>query len=212
MRIRRDLAAAMTVLAIAMAAARLGRAQDAAPASKEVPVRISTALGDIDIVVDIGRAPITAANFLRYVDKSVYDQAQFYRVTRDDNYTPILPNRPMMHVIQGGLGDAGKAKAFAPIPLERTSVTGLKHVPGTVSMARGTPDSATSEFFILLDDPQPSLDFGGKRFDDAQGAAAFGHVTAGMDVVRAIQQQRPMQERNAQYLVTPVTIVSVRRR
>ena len=61
-------------------------------------------------------------------------------------------------------------------------------------MARGTPDTATSEFFILLDD-QPSLDFGGKRFDDEQGAAAFGHVVAGLDVVRTIQQQGPLQER-----------------
>ncbi|HEX3704143.1 MAG TPA: peptidylprolyl isomerase, partial [Vicinamibacterales bacterium] len=77
---------------------------------------------------------------------------------------------------------------------------------------RGTADSATSEFFILLDADQPSLDFGGKRFDDSQGAAAFGHVTAGMDVVRSIQQQRPMLQTNVQYLVTPVTIVSVRRR
>src|SRR5262249_16537459 len=74
------------------------------------------------------------------------------------------------------------------IPLERTSVTGLKHVAGTISMARATQaDTARSDFFICLDD-QPSLDFGGRRFDDAQGAAAFGRVVKGMDVVRRIQQ------------------------
>ena len=79
-----------------------------------------------------------------------------------------------MELIQGGIDPARADKAFPPIPLERTSVTGLKHVAGTVSMARGTAaDTATSDFFILLDD-QPSLDFGGKRFDDGQGAAAFG--------------------------------------
>ena len=73
-------------------------------------------------------------------------------------------------------------------------------------MARGGPDSATSDFFILLDD-QPSLDFGGKRFDDNQGAAAFGAVVAGLDVVTKIQQQ-PVQ---GQHLSPPVTIVSVKR-
>ena len=63
-------------------------------------------------------------------------------------------------------------------------MTGLKHVRGVVSMARGTAaDTATSDIFILLDD-QPSLDFGGKRFDDGQGGAAFGRVVSGMEVVR----------------------------
>ena len=82
---------------------------------------------------------------------------------------------------------------------------------GTVSMARGTSaDTATSDFFILLDD-QPSLDFGGKRFDDEQGAAAFGHVVSGLDVVRKIQHQDPVQEDNRQYLVTPVVITTITR-
>jgi peptidyl-prolyl cis-trans isomerase A (cyclophilin A) len=206
------LAAALVVTGLAMSLAGPVIAQDTPRASREVAVRITTALGDIDIVVDVGRAPVTAENFLKYVDASLYDGGIFYRVTRDDNYTPTPPNRPMMHVIQGGLSAANKPKAFAPIPLERTSVTGLKHVPGVVSMARGTADSATSEFFILLDEAQPSLDFGGKRFDDEQGAAAFGHVTAGMDVVRQIQQQRPMQANNVQYLVTPLAITSIHRR
>jgi peptidyl-prolyl cis-trans isomerase A (cyclophilin A) len=209
------LAAALVIagLAIAIAGPVVAHDQDTntARTSREVPVRITTALGTIDIVVDVGRAPVTAENFLKYVDAALYDDGIFYRVTRDDNYTATPPNRPMMHVIQGGLSDASKPKAFAPIPLERTSVTGLTHVPGVVSMARGTADSATSEFFILLDDAQPSLDFGGKRFDDEQGAAAFGHVTAGLDVVRQIQQQRPMRTTNVQYLVTPVTITSIRR-
>jgi len=89
-------------------------------------------------------------------------------------------------------------------------VTGLKHVAGTVSMARGTPDSATTEFFILLDD-QPSLDFGGKRFDDEQGAAAFGRVLSGLDIVKKIQQQSPLQEQNVQYLVTAVMITRMTR-
>jgi peptidyl-prolyl cis-trans isomerase A (cyclophilin A) len=108
-----------------------------------------------------------------------------------------------MEIIQAGIDPAKRSEGFGPIPLERTSVTGLKHLIGTVSMARGTAaDTATSDFFICLDD-QPSLDFGGKRFDDAQGAAAFGHVLKGMEVVRRIQQQ-PVK---AQNLDPPITIV-----
>ena len=109
----------------------------------------------------------------------------------------------MMEIIQGGINPERRPQAFPPIPLERTSVTGIKHVTGVVSMARGTAaDTATSDFFILMND-QPSLDFGGKRFDDAQGAAAFGHVVSGMDVVRKIQQQ-PAQGQN---LDPPITIL-----
>lgn len=180
--------------------------------SGEIPVRISTSLGDIDIAVDVEHAPITSNNFLRYVDAKKYDGATFYRLTRPGTYVPAPPNRPMMNIIQGGLDrSTPKPETFPPIPLERTSVTGLKHVAGTVSMARGTPDTATSEFFILLDD-QPSLDFGGKRFDDGQGAAAFGRVVAGLDVVRKIHELGPMQDNNRQYLVTPFPIASIRRR
>jgi peptidyl-prolyl cis-trans isomerase A (cyclophilin A) len=193
-----------------------GRAQGAATAAGsdlragEVLVRISTSLGVIDIAVDTEHAPITAGNFLRYVDAKLYDGGRFYRVTRADNYEAQPPNRPAMTLIQGGIDPSKSAQRLPPIPLERTSVTGLKHVAGTVSMARGGPDTATSEFFILLDD-QPSLDFGGKRFDDEQGAAAFGRVVSGLDVVGRVNQQNPLQERNRQYLQTPVTITTVGR-
>jgi len=116
-----------------------------------------------------------------------------------------------MEIIQAGISPARRSEAFPPIPLERTSVTGLKHVAGTVSMARGTgADTATSDFFILLDN-QPSLDFGGKRFDDEQGAAAFGRVVNGLDVVRKIQQQ-PVDPQTPQNLSPPVPIVRAGRR
>lgn len=176
----------------------------------EVRVRIETTVGNIEIAVDMKRAPITAANFLKYVDADLYANGRFHRVTRPDNYKAAPPDRPMMELIQGGLGEANAKKAFDPIPLERTSVTGLKHVAGVVSMARGEADTARAEFFILLDD-QPSLDFGGKRFPDAQGAAAFGHVVSGLDVVRKIQQQpvRTGEGQNPQSLVEPVTITRI---
>lgn len=168
----------------------------------EVLVRLETSLGTIDLAVDTKRAPVTAANFLKYVDGGFYDNGRFHRATRADNYTPVLPDRPMMEVVQAGIDPARRRDDFPPIPLERTSVTGLTHVVGTVSMAR-TPeaDSARSDFFICLDE-QPSLDFGGRRFADAQGAAAFGRVVRGLDVARRIQQQ-PVQK---QALTPPVPI------
>lgn len=201
----------VAVLAVPLLVTLSAASAPRARADGDVPVRLTTPLGTIDIAVDVQHAPVTSKNFLRYVDANKYDGATFYRVTRPDNYVAAPPNRPMMNIIQGGLDRSSAPDRFPPIPLERTSVTGLKHVAGTVSMARQGPDTATSEFFILLDD-QPSLDFGGKRFDDAQGAAAFGHVVAGLDVVRTIQQQGPLQDGNRQYLVTPVPITSVRRR
>ena len=171
-----------------------------------IVVRVETTFGNIDIAVDLKRAPNTSANFLKYVDAGLYDGGRFHRATRPDNYKPAPPNRPPMELIQGGLNPEKKGQGFPAIPLERTSVTGLKHVRGVVSMARGGPDTATSDFFILLDD-QPSLDFGGLRFDDAQGAAAFGTVVAGLDVVTKIQQQ-PVQGQN---LAPPVGIISIKR-
>jgi len=173
----------------------------------EVLVRLETPLGIIDLAVDTKRAPITAANFLKYVDGGFYDGGRFHRATRADNYTPVLPDRPMMEIVQAGINPERRREGFPPIPLERTSVSGLRHVIGTMSMAR-TPqaDSARSDFFICLDD-QPSLDFGGKRFDDGQGAAAFGRVVAGMDVVRKIQQQ-PVEK---QALTPPVPITKAAR-
>jgi peptidyl-prolyl cis-trans isomerase A (cyclophilin A) len=168
----------------------------------EVLVRLETPHGAIDLAIDTRRAPLTADNFLRYVDGGFYDGGQFHRVTRPDNYTPEPPDRPMMEIIQGGINPARRAQSFAPIALERTTVTGLKHVVGTVSMARAAgADTARSDFFILLDE-QPSLDAGGGRFEDKQGAAAFGRVVTGLDVVRKIQQQPAKGDR----LTPPVPI------
>jgi peptidyl-prolyl cis-trans isomerase A (cyclophilin A) len=169
----------------------------------EVGVQLATRFGVIILAIDTEHAPVTSANFLRYVDAGLYNNGRFHRATRPDNYVPAPPNRPMMELIQGGINPARQAEGFPPIPLERTSVTGLRHVAGTVSMARGTAaDSATSDFFILLDD-QPSLDFGGKRFDDGQGAAAFGRVAYGIRVAREIQRQ-PVEGQN---LNPPVLIL-----
>jgi peptidyl-prolyl cis-trans isomerase A (cyclophilin A) len=200
----RTLALRLT-LCLAILAAAAPAAQRPGPG--EVVVRIETPFGTIDLAIDEKRAPLTAANFLQYVDGGFYDGGRFHRATRPDNYTPAPPNRPMMQVVQAGISPDRRGDAFPPIPLERTSVTGLRHVVGTVSMARSPEaDSARSDFFICLDD-QPSLDFGGLRFDDGQGAAAFGRVVAGLDVLRQIQQQ-PVEK---QALTPPVPITKASR-
>jgi peptidyl-prolyl cis-trans isomerase A (cyclophilin A) len=109
-------------------------------------------------------------------------------------------------VVQAGVSPEKAAAGFAPIALERTSLTGLRHTDGCVSMARAEPDSATSDFFVCIGD-QPSLDFGGRRNPDGQGFAAFGRVVRGMDVVRKIQRA-PAE---GQQLTPPVKILSARR-
>lgn len=167
-------------------------------------VRLHTALGDIVIAVEIERAPITAKNFLRYVDNKRFDGSSFYRgmkVTEDGKYA----------VVQAGL--QGNAKLlFKAIEHEPTSVTGLSHVDGAVSMARGGLGTATSDFFIVVGD-LVSMD---AKPDGDAGYAVFGHVVSGMDVVRAILEQPKSDDaRNpvmkGQMLAEPVKIQTARR-
>jgi len=168
-------------------------------------VVVQTELGDIEIEVDSARAPGTAANFLRYVDARHFDAGTWHRTVKMDNQ----PDNPIkIEVIQAGVNPDKAKDGFPPIPLERTNTTGILHKDGTVSMARGAADSATSGFFICIND-QPSLDFGGMRNADGQGFAAFGHVVRGMDVVRRIQQA---PNTDAQRLTPPVKIIAVTRR
>ena len=172
----------------------------------EDPVRVvvETALGTFELEVDIVRAPVTAANFLRYVDGGFYDGGTFFRTVHADNQ----PNDSIrIAVVQGGRNPEMEAESFPPIVLERTSETGITHVDGAVSMARSGPDTATHSFFICIGD-QPSLDFGGMRNPDGQGFAAFGRVVTGMDVVLAIHRA-PYE---AQQLTPPVRIVRAYRK
>lgn len=169
---------------------------------KEICI-IKTTLGDIIVELYPKKAPITVANFLKYVDAHLYDNSTFFR-------SVTLNNQPKdsvkIEVIQGGEVDS--TKVFAAIPLERTSKTGVLHKNGTISMARDTPDSATCSFFICIND-QPSLDYGGKRNKDGQGFAAFGKVSKGMDVVKKIQGLSSGQE---QYFKPEVLILSISRK
>lgn len=152
--------------------------------AQELPkVKMTTGLGDILLEIDTIHAPVTAANFLDHVESGTYKDAIFYRVVRMDNQ----PNNDVkIEVVQGGVFSEVLLEKIKPIIHETTNKTGLKHVDGTLSMARMEPGTASTEFFICVGN-QPELDFGGKRNPDGQGFAAFGKVISGMEVVRKIQ-------------------------
>jgi peptidyl-prolyl cis-trans isomerase A (cyclophilin A) len=171
------------------------------PESSLPQVKMKTDLGDIIIEIDTINAPVTATNFLKYVDDKIFNSAFFYRVVRMDNQ----PNNDIkIEVIQGGLGYEESPLSLPPIDHETTDKTGILHKDGVISMARMEPGTSSSEIFICVGD-QPELDFGGKRNPDGQGFSAFGKVIKGMDVVREIQS-KPDEE---QMLVTTVNIIEV---
>jgi peptidyl-prolyl cis-trans isomerase A (cyclophilin A) len=168
-----------------------------------VHVVVRTDLGEIEMEIDTIRAPVTAGNFLKYVDAGLYDGGTFHRTVRPDNQR----EKPVkIAVIQGAANAARTSAFFPPIALERTNKTGLLHKDGTVSMARAGVDTATQEFFICVGD-QPELDFAGKRNPDGQGFAVFGRVVRGMDVVRRIQESPA----DGETLRPPIKILAVRR-
>jgi peptidyl-prolyl cis-trans isomerase A (cyclophilin A) len=180
-------------------------------AQSPVRVHVQTELGNIVVEVDQAKAPATAANFLRYVDAGHYDGGMWHRTVKLDNQPESAVK---IEVIQAGVNRDQAKSGFPAIALERTSMTGLLHKDGVISMARGGPDSATSGWFICIND-QPSLDFGGARNPDGQGFAAFGRVVSGMDVVRKIQAAPSSTTRTtnaeAQRLTPPIKIVKVAR-
>ena len=155
-----------------------------ATSPKSVVVVMETEKGAIALEIDVAHAPITAENFLRYVDGKFFDGGMVNRSVRPDN---TVRHDVEIQVIQFQSDPARRNDLFPPIPMERTSVTGLKHLNGVLSMARGTPDSARASFSIVIGD-QPEMDFGGKRNADGQGFAVFGRVVGGMDVVKKIHQ------------------------
>jgi peptidyl-prolyl cis-trans isomerase A (cyclophilin A) len=171
----RALAAALVIVA--------GASPGPALRQNVVGVIFETEKGTIEVEVDRERAPTTAANFLRYVDAGFYDGGTVNRAVRPDN---TVRHDVEIQVIQFQIDAARRKERFPPIPLERTTVTGLKHVDGTISMARNGPDTATASFSLLIGD-QPEMDAGGRRNADGQGFAVFGRVVRGMEVVRAIQ-------------------------
>ena len=172
--------------------------------AEDPKVQLVTDLGDITIKIYTDAAPITAGNFLKYVDEQRFEGASFYRVVTLKNQPD---NEVKIEVIQAGLGDNdSNGQRLPPIRHETTRETGILHKDGILSMARLEPGTADAEIFICVGD-QPELDFGGRRNPDGQGFAAFGKVIKGMNVVYLIQQQ-PEQK---QKLVKNIEIKTIHR-
>ncbi|MEX2529449.1 MAG: peptidylprolyl isomerase [Gemmatimonadota bacterium] len=137
-----------------------------------VLIRIETELGPIVAELYPDQAPLTVANFLRYVDANAYRDAQFHRTVREDNEPD---DSIRIAVVQIGRNpESQRDPTFPAIPLERTSQTGLHHRDGSLSMARTGPDTGTWHFSIVIGE-QPEMDFGGRRQPDGQGFAGPSH-------------------------------------
>lgn len=193
----------------AAAASNAATANNAAPAPVQdtARVRLETDAGNIVLELNGRRAPITTANFLAYVDQHRFDGITFYRASR-------TPRRTGQGFIQGGIR-RNAMLGLPPIAHEPTSRTGLRHVDGTISMARLEPGSAMGDFFIVSG-PMPSMDAGNRRpssgNNDTEGYAAFGRVVEGMDVVRRILAGATVENAGAgamrgQMLERPVRIL-----
>jgi peptidyl-prolyl cis-trans isomerase A (cyclophilin A) len=140
-----------------------------APRDELVRVALDTDKGRIVLALDRGRAPVTTANFLGYVDKHWFDGQSFYRAFKYGDGG----------IIQGGVSDG--AKQLPPIAHEPTSQTGIANKAWTIAMANAGAGTARSDFFIMTTDIAA---FDAKGADI--GFAAFGHVVAGQEVVKAI--------------------------
>lgn len=209
-------AALLGPLAAALIGATPRRRRPAGPPPPPAPlgdseyVELTTELGRIVVMVDVRHAPVTAANFIRYVDARRFDGIVFYRAMRLAWGTP--PNG----LVQAGIQNDPK-RLYPPIAHEPTNVTGILHKAGTLSMARYAPGTATGDFSIMMSD-QPGLDADPSSSDpDRQaGYAAFGQVMVGMDVVKAIFDAPVSPTKGeggmrGQLLEKPVKILAARR-
>ncbi len=188
---------AVTMLATAGSAQRANRAGPGL-----IRVRFVTSEGPIVLALDARRAPKTTENFLEYVDDGRFDGTDFYRASRQKS-------APKLGFVQGGIRTDAR-RILPPFPLETTAKTGIKHIDGTISMARGmTPASAGGNFFITVG-PAPAMD----ARPGYPGYAAFGHVIAGMDVIKRILAKPTgggMDAFKDQMILKRVALVSARR-
>jgi peptidyl-prolyl cis-trans isomerase A (cyclophilin A) len=208
----RLLVAALMLLAAPVGAQEAPASAPAAPVAdakawRTQDVRLETAAGPIVIALEVERAPITSANFLKYVDQKKFDGATFYRAL-------TFPGRPDLGLVQGGAKSDPK-RLLPPIAHEPTSKTGLSHTEGAVSMARGAVGSAQGDFFIIIGTLN-SLDANPSAPGDNQGFAVFGRVTEGMDVVKKIlaapvSATEGVGAMKGQMIAQPIPIKSARR-
>ena len=206
------LAAALTLSASAHArdeAASAAAPSASAAASTNPRVRIETPEGAIVLELYADKAPKTVANYLKYVDRNLFDGASFYRASKPPGYAPNDYG-----VIQGGLQNDPK-KVLPPVAHEPTTQTGVKHVNGTISMGRHAPGTAQADWFIVIGD-QDYLDADPKDPKKTPGFAAFGRVVEGLDVAQKIlgmpvDPKAGVGAMKGEMLVKPVRITRVRR-
>lgn len=174
-----------------------------APAPATVRVALTTTLGRIVLELEKERAPITTANFLRYVDGKRLDGITFYRTVKV---------QPDYGFIQFGVQNAPK-RVLPPIKHEPTTQTGVQHIDGAISLARLAPGTGAGDFTISVGDQRFSLDADPKRVGDNLGYAAFGRVVEGMDVVKRILDSPVAAGGHfkGEQIATPVVVTSVRR-
>ena len=205
------LAAALTLSASAHAqdeAASAAAPSASAAASTNPRVRIETPEGAIVLELYADKAPKTVANYLKYVDRNLFDGASFYRASKPPGYAPNDYG-----VIQGGLQNDPK-KVLPPVAHEPTTQTGVKHVNGTISMGRHAPGTAQADWFIVIGD-QDYLDADPKDPKKTPGFAAFGRVVEGLDVAQKIlgmpvDPKAGVGAMKGEMLVKPVRITRVR--
>ena len=175
------------------------------PSYKNPHVVIETNFGNIEVELYPDKAPKTVSAFLSFVDSGYYKECSFYRVLKEENQPSAAFKTEL---IQGGLWQKNyKREMTLPhIPHEPTNITGLSHTNGTISLARTTPGSGSSELFICVGD-QHSYDYGGGANPDGQGYAAFGKVFKGMDVVRNIHNQ----PEDGESFYPPIEIINIKR-
>jgi peptidyl-prolyl cis-trans isomerase A (cyclophilin A) len=203
---RRQAMSGLTALGIALISGRPEAADDGA--DRVCGIAIDTAIGPIRVLLELGRAPISGGDFLKYVDRGLYAGGAFYRTVRpDDDRQPIK-----IDVVQGGLTD--DSKYLNPIAHEPTNRTGLRHRDGTISIARDTVGTGTAGAFFICIGDQSELDFGGRRNPDGQGFAAFGRVTSGMKLIRemwSLKTQGSPESPEGELIASPVRILGARR-
>jgi len=176
--------------------------------AEDVRFQICCAMGDILMKLHTDCAPITCENFCAYVRGGLLANARFFRILGSKNQ--VSTPYPIA-VVQGGLPydpalGYQPARGLGPIVHETTAMTGLRHLEGTVSMARFGPGETYGSFFICVGE-QRELDAGGHRFPDGLGAAAFGHILDGWNVIQALSEAAETTE----FLAHPIAITSIHR-
>ncbi|MCW3835552.1 peptidylprolyl isomerase [Sphingomonas canadensis] len=194
----------LLAMLMALACAIPAAAQPPAPSPPPAPVRVAieTDAGTIVAEIFVAQAPVSAGNFLRYVDSGRLNGMSFYRAVQVEHRWGF---------VQFGVR-ANPKKVFPPIRHEPTSETGLSHLNGTLSTARLAPGTAQGDFTIMVGD-QLYMDADPARAEEKEGYAAFGRVVEGMEVVHAILDgpKSPTGYFKNEELITPVKIIRARR-